>query len=82
MATAALLVNAMTVATWSVSRTIGMPFGPGELQHPEAVGTADLVCTGLELACMVLLLPWVTNGRMWSEGTLSISGDVREGSRR
>ncbi len=82
VATAALLANAITVATWSVSRWIGIPFGPEDFQHPEAVGAADLLCTGLELACVALLLPWVTSARMWSEATRSSSPDARERSRR
>jgi hypothetical protein len=39
-----------TVAVWVVSRTVGMPIGPADFRVPEAVGTPDLVCGGLELA--------------------------------
>jgi hypothetical protein len=44
-----LLSSVGTVAVWAVSRTAGMPFGPADFRVPEAVGTADLVCGGLEL---------------------------------
>src|SRR4051794_1847440 len=44
-----LLTSLGTVAVWAVSRTVGLPFGPADFQVPEAVGTADLVCEGLEL---------------------------------
>ncbi|MGZ6827748.1 MAG: hypothetical protein ACXVGH_13240 [Mycobacteriales bacterium] len=35
------------IAVWAVSRTSGLPVGP-EAYEPEAVGTADLLCIGLE----------------------------------
>ena len=44
-----LVTSIGTVAVWAVSRTVGMPFGPADFRVPEAVGTADLVCGGLEL---------------------------------
>ena len=44
-----LVTSIGTFAAWAVSRTVGMPFGPGYVQVPEAVGTTDLVCGGLEL---------------------------------
>ncbi len=44
-----LVTSIGTVAVWAVSRTVGMPFGPADFRIPEAVGTADLVCGGLEL---------------------------------
>lgn len=44
-----LLTSVGTVAVWAISRTVGMPIGPADFQVPEAVGTADLVCGGLEL---------------------------------
>jgi hypothetical protein len=43
-----LVTSIGTVAVGAVSRMVGMPFGPADLQVPEAVGTADLVCGGLE----------------------------------
>jgi hypothetical protein len=44
-----LVTSIGTVAVWALSRTVGMPFGPADFRVPEAVGTADLVCGGLEL---------------------------------
>jgi hypothetical protein len=56
-----LLSSVATVAVWAVSRTVGMPFGPADFRVPEAVGTADLVCGGLELVaaavCAYSLVP-------------------------
>ena len=56
-----LLSSIATVAVWAVSRTVGMPFGPADFRVPEAVGTADLVCGGLELVaaavCAYSLMP-------------------------
>ena len=49
LAVTILLSSIATVAVWSVSRTVGMPLGPADFRVPEAVGTADLVCGGLEL---------------------------------
>jgi lysylphosphatidylglycerol synthetase-like protein (DUF2156 family) len=49
----ALLVLAsgiVTVAVWTVSRSVGMPIGPADFRVPEAVGAPDLVCAALELA--------------------------------
>lgn len=42
-------VNAGTLALWSVSRTIGMPFGP-ERGEPEAFARTDILCAVLEAA--------------------------------
>jgi hypothetical protein len=36
------------VGVWVMSRTVGLPLGPEAFQA-EPVGTADLVCVGLEL---------------------------------
>lgn len=43
-----------TVATWLLSRTLGLPFGPPEARSPEAVGAPDLACCLLELAAAAL----------------------------
>jgi hypothetical protein len=51
-------VSLGTVALWLVSRTVGVPVGPGA-GEPEAVGTADLVATACELATAFALLPLV-----------------------
>jgi hypothetical protein len=52
-------LNAAVILLWLVSRTIGLPVGP-EPWQAEAVGTADLVCSGLEAAVVVLLLLLLT----------------------
>ncbi len=62
---AGLLGNTAVIATWAVSRTVGVPVGP-EAWTPEAVGGADLVATMLELVLVVgcgLLLARRTFGR-------------------
>jgi hypothetical protein len=48
-------VNAAVIGLWFVSRTTGLPVGP-EPWRAEAVGTADLLCSALEAAVVVLLV--------------------------
>jgi plastocyanin len=57
----ALVVSAIaaslgTVAVWVVSRTVGLPFGPGA-GVPEAIGRADISAAILEIATAAALLP-------------------------
>ena len=53
-----LLGNAIIIAVYAASRTVGLPFGP-DLNHPETVGALDLVSVVLEVAliagCAALL---------------------------
>jgi hypothetical protein len=49
---AACIANAATVALWVVSRTIGIPIGPGS-GTPEGVGLADVVATAYEALIVV-----------------------------
>jgi hypothetical protein len=42
-----LIVSALTIGVWVVSRTVGLPFGP-EAGEPEAIGTLDVLSTALE----------------------------------
>jgi hypothetical protein len=42
-----LVVSALTVAVWVVSRTVGLPIGP-EAGEPEAIGMLDVTATVLE----------------------------------
>lgn len=61
------LGNALIAATWVISRTIGLPFGP-EAGEPEPVGIPDVVSTAFELAVMVgtlLLLRGLELPRSW-----------------
>ena len=44
--------NALVAVTWVISRTTGLPFGPGA-GEPEPVGIADVVSTAFELAVVV-----------------------------
>jgi hypothetical protein len=44
----AVLVSALTVALWGISRTTGLPFGP-QAGQPETVGRPDLVASTLEV---------------------------------
>lgn len=48
-------LNVALLAVWAVSRTTGLPFGPGAGQ-PEAVGVADVVTGVLEAGSVVLAL--------------------------
>ena len=61
------LGNALIAVTWVISRTTGLPFGPGA-GEPEPVGIADVVSTALELAVVtgsVLLLKGLQLRRSW-----------------
>jgi hypothetical protein len=44
--------NAATIVLWTLTRTVGLPFGP-QPWRPEAVGVLDLVSTVLELAIVL-----------------------------
>jgi hypothetical protein len=48
-------MNAAVIGLWLVTRTTGLPVGP-EPWEAEAVGTADLLCSGLEAVVVVLLM--------------------------
>ncbi|MFI9555742.1 hypothetical protein [Nonomuraea endophytica] len=54
---AGIVGNAAIVALWGVSRTLGVPFGPGA-GRPEPVGAPDVLATALEivLVCCALAL--------------------------
>lgn len=61
------LGNALIAVTWVVSRTTGLPFGPGA-GEPEPGGIADVVSTAFELAIVVgtlLLLRGLELRRSW-----------------
>jgi hypothetical protein len=61
------LGNALIAVTWVISRTTGLPFGPGA-GEPEPVGIADVVSTAFELAVVVgtlLLLRGLELRRSW-----------------
>jgi hypothetical protein len=49
---AAAAVSVLPLVVWSVSRTVGMPFGP-EAGTPEAVGLADCASCLLELGALL-----------------------------
>jgi hypothetical protein len=62
---AGVVGNAAVAATWVVSRTTGLPLGPGS-GEPEPVGTADSVATAFEVliaAGALLLLLRMTSRR-------------------
>jgi hypothetical protein len=46
--------NALLIAVWAISRTVGVPFG-AEPWSPEAVGVADLLSKGDELLAIILV---------------------------
>jgi hypothetical protein len=65
---AAIAVSAGTVALWIVSRTVGVPVGPGA-GRPEAVGRPDLTATVLELMTALVLIPLVFGLRVRARST-------------
>lgn len=50
--------SAATIATWLVSRSLGLPFG-AEPGSPEAIGTADATASLLEGITIIALLLWL-----------------------
>jgi hypothetical protein len=60
---AAVLVSAGPLVVWTVSRTVGLPFGP-EAGEPEAVGVADVLSCLLELTTLVLALALLRRRRL------------------
>jgi hypothetical protein len=44
---AGVLVSALVIGVWTLSRTTGLPIGP-EAGEPEAVGLSDVLATALE----------------------------------
>ena len=68
---AAIAVSAVTVELWIVSRTVGVPVGPGAWQ-PEPVGRPDLTATGLELATALILIPLLVGSRVRARSVPSI----------
>jgi hypothetical protein len=63
-------VNAAVIGLWFVSRTTGLPVGP-EPWRAEAVGTADLLCSALEAAVLVLLVLTMRRPRVQESATLT-----------
>lgn len=61
----AVLVNGGAIATWTVSRTVGLPFGPADLRT-ESASAPDIVCVGIEAVLIVLALVSVLAPR-WIE---------------
>lgn len=58
--------NCVLIASWLLSRTIGLPFLPGV----ESVGPTDAICVALEVGLVVVLATTLR----WSEGVI---GDDR-----
>jgi hypothetical protein len=60
--------NAVVIAVYAASRTVGLPFGP-DLHHAESVGALDVVsCVlefGLVVGCAALLRPGHVAGHLY-----------------
>jgi hypothetical protein len=74
LAVAALAVSVGTVELWIVSRTVGVPVGPGA--GPEAVGRPDVIATVLELATALALVPLVLHRRARTRRSPALAGRV------
>ena len=55
LAALGLIVNLATVALWTVSRTVGLPFAP-EPWTPEAIGVLDVTASALEIVVVLALV--------------------------
>lgn len=60
---AAVWVSAVPLAVWTVSRSVGLPFGP-EAGSPEGVGVADSVACVLELGTLVAAAMMLRSSRL------------------
>jgi hypothetical protein len=61
---AGILVSLGTVAVWVISRTAGLPVGPGAWK-PESVGALDIAATLDELAIIALALALLRDSVEW-----------------
>jgi hypothetical protein len=69
--TAGALANAAMVATWAMSRTVGLPLGPEGPWMREHVHTTDLIATALEVLIVAAILkPRTANLRAAAAGAL------------
>ena len=59
---ATIVLNVGIVATWTVSRTVGLPFGPQALRSEDA-SAPDITCVALELATIALSVAALAFGR-------------------
>ena len=55
-------VQIAVIGAWGLSRTFGLPIGP-DRWRAEAVGTADLICVGFEIAFVGLAVVALTSNR-------------------
>jgi hypothetical protein len=63
-------MNAAVIGLWLVTRPTGLPVGPDPWKA-EAVGTADLVCSGLEAVLVVLLMVMVRRPNVQESAALT-----------
>ncbi len=71
----AVVVSAVPLLVWAVSRTTGLPFGP-EAGEPEAIGVADVMACALELTTLLIAVVLLSRGRgrapTWSRHALAL----------
>ena len=73
---AGALVNALTVALWLVSRTVGLPLGPGA-GTPEPAGLLDVTATAAELTLLVATVLVVRQARAVQPSSTQVSAGSR-----
>lgn len=71
----AIGLTGLTAAVWMISRSSGLPFGPGA-GVPEPAGRADLTATALELVTFALLVPL-----LWRRTAPLVLGTLHRGVR-
>lgn len=64
-----LLINLMTVLIWSLTRTVGLPFGLAEV---ESVGWLDIVATAAEVLLIACCGIWLLTSRAPRVATASV----------
>jgi hypothetical protein len=72
---AALAGNSAIVGLWVVTRTVGVPLGPGA-GETETIGTLDIIATTCEIGLIVCAV-WALTRPVWKRAGSPVPGDLR-----
>lgn len=70
------VVNALVIAVWAVSRTVGLPYGAGADGQADAVAFAEVAATVLEGAIVAAALTLVAVPRWSASRGVSVSSNL------